>query len=257
MNSSMMNAAGGAGLYKVIAAARLPETAPEGAILVMTETPMPAFSMRTSVSQIEAPRTGEVCFVCGSGGSLVCLDKKQRYATAIFAAYQYDGEEWVSVPWYVREDGAWATPQMTLYSPGNVHSENTGGWSSLSGSGVTFAGGYIQFRPERSGYSGPTYVCAASVKKVDVTRFSRMFADVKWIGGNNDPNNNNTGIGLGNSRVTYYQGVKSTSVTAGAGGSRIELDITELTGEYYILAGVGGGNNSSYDLVAFYDIWLA
>lgn len=252
MSRGMVTAAGGMAVYKVIAAETEPESAAEGTILVLTGTPMNKYSLRRYTTEITAPETGEVCFLVGSEGSYVEIDKKGTYATYITEVQQYDGAVWQKLTWYVRKDGEWAPPKTVLYSPGNTHGTITGGWS-----GGSLGSSYMSVTASNSGYGGPTYRSLSTAGKIDLTNYKVLCARVKRISGNGTSWNMRIGAGPSTAHAyqqPYYSNVISSDMT---GEDTLIADVSQATGENYVVATIGGGLWQTSDTMAVYDVWLA
>lgn len=250
MSKGMVTAVGGLAVYKVIAAAAPPASAPEGTILAVTERPMPKYSMRRALSDIAAPETGEVCLLLNSDGSFVPLDKREVYAAYILAVYQYDGGKWQSIAWRVRKGGKWITPRLYLWSPGNNHTVLTGNWVGDGSAG----GECISVTTSSSGYDGPIYKTTYTAKKVDLTHYSKLIAEVERIAGNGP--SWSMYAGAGSKQVVSYAQEYSSASASGYGKKLLEVDVSQAVGEFYVTASIGGGYNQTYDTMAVYNVWL-
>ena len=261
MSKGMVTAVGGLAVYKVIAAATEPESAADGTILVLTSTPMKHYYARVLLGEISAPEVGDVCLLLSDEGSYVPLNRDETFAIYIRSVWQYNGSEWVSLVWRVRKDGAWVVPRLDLYTPGNVHSTLTGGWSagSVGGEGNSYArvsGSYMELRVEKSNYGGPSYVGIATNKKVDLTNYNRLCVRMKRAGGTGTSYGYRGGADAIRTK-TYGLAFPTPVIANDQSVQEIQADISSAEGEYYVIVSGNGGVYSTYDLFYVYEVWLA
>jgi hypothetical protein len=161
---------------------------------------------------------------------------------------QYLSGAWTEVTAKSYINSAWRDWLVYLYSPGNPHTELTGGWEgkahrrvdTVDGYGVTsYAPTITQgaesmtvtlTAPNYYNYSGS----ARTVNKIDLTDFDQIVFNLTFPGG--------IVYVYVTQSDTSYSAVKQLAVTGGT-NKAVSLDVSDLSGEYYVginlLAGSG------------------
>lgn len=132
--------------------------------------------------------------------------------------------------------------QLDLYTPGDVHTDVTGGWSATSGSGyVQFGSGSIDFT--NSGY----FPIVSTDGTISLSNYSTLFVDILV---NSFGENGNIYAGVADSRITSDNQFASRVRKTTTGRETISLDISAYADSKYVaIAGYHSNAN-------IYNVWL-
>lgn len=220
-----MAGAGGSALKVISAAsaAALPTTAAEGTIAVITDTPITSFEIGFLVPAV--PKEGMV-YLSESNVSNVPVNVAKDPNIAYLyptGCSQYVGDAWTIKDFRIRKNKEWVTPRTYLYNAGNQYTAVTGGWKARSGNGsigkdrMTFSSGPNAGLPNDSS--------VMTVGKIDFTNFTKFHATLYSQSGDG-----------------CYTTIIDSGYSLGQTGGHLEynIDITNLTGSYYVA--IGGGS---------------
>lgn len=256
--------------FKVIAVASgsaLPSGAAENTIAVITTTAITSYVFASSAPT--SPAEGMVWFATGTASN-VGFNAIKRNGLWVYptGCQQYVSGTWVSKTAKTYQDGAWVDWwDGYYYKDGDQETTITGGWNKFARSSnvnaVTFDANEIVFavKYQESGYGGT--ICTKN--KIDVTNLSaliikkscQLFPDAADI----------TRAGFGLLSTAKYVSPASAagwvafaaiSKTQTPGADRVytdtRLDVSSLTGEYYI--SLGNELESAYGRDGGSEMWV-
>jgi hypothetical protein len=248
---------GGANLnFKVVGGTTQPSAPAENTIWVNTSTAISEWVF--SPSQPSNPANGMVWFTTDRSSSLAFNALKKNNVTVYpIATMQYVGGSWVRVNAKTYQNGAWEDWRVWLYTKGDLCSAVTGGWEgmrwhnyntgkfTLNESSITI--------DAAAGTTNATGVMAITTNAVDVSNIKTMYLNVTDL--TTSSNARYAEFGLLSTKA--YGTMAASTALAGKGPGVYSLDVTGLSGKYYVAVYVfhsGGENISSYPLT-FNEVW--
>lgn len=180
--------------------------------------------------------------------------KKNGIMVYPMSAIQYVGGTWVSKP-AKSYQGGWVDWILRLYNPGNEFEEVTGGFSKAYensvGTRTLTKNSDSLFLQTAGTSSGGANFTVATENLIDLTSFSTLYARIAFT----------------NSKYTRFYLAAGTSKNAGLSGDCafytsastegvVELDISNLSGEYYVWVGLGGTQASNSGNCYVYEVYL-
>lgn len=132
--------------------------------------------------------------------------------------------------------------QLDLYTPGDVHTDVTGGWSATAGDS------YVQFGSKSIDFTNANnFPIVSTDGTIPLSNYSTLFVDIKV---NSYGNSGNIYAGIANSRITadnqFTARVKKTTT----GKEILSLDISTYDDSKYVaIAGYHSNAN-------IYNVWL-
>lgn len=243
------NAWGGGGLnFSVVGGETLPSDHAENTIWVKTSVDITSYIF--SATEPTAHAKGMVWIIVGTS-STVEFNALKKNAIQVYpvSAKQYVGGAWVDVTAMSYIGGELVAWTKYLYHAGNEYESITGGWTVVNTADGSVSKNADGISIAAKGVNGNTSLAFVhTANKVDLT-------DVSTIRINDDAQIRKTsGVSV---RFAVYSSVPnfddmSNNIVAGLGGwsglSAFELDVSALTGEYYILFGSQFNGNSSYSI---------
>lgn len=251
--------------FKVIAVASesaLPSTAAENTIAVITTAPITSYVFSSTAPA--SPAEGMVWFATGTA-STVGFNAIKKNGLWVYptGCQQYVSGAWVAKTAKTYQNGAWADwMALNLYTEGDQHTDITGGFSSSVSSGTGPEAFVATDTWIEVAASYQQTACVHPAKKIDVTQYSRLTAELSVRRSWDDATALNFGrIGLtktafaettniSNWTPTATAWTASTVLTATTNRTATEpvfkafaLDISSVTGEYYINIGFNTGTN--------------
>lgn len=233
---------GGAALnFKVLGGTERPENPSKNTIWANTDAEIPGWAVSP-----QAPEKSEGLLWIRSGlesaNAFNALNQNEIRIMPLSAS-QCIGGEWVSVPAQIYQDGwsdlvSWSGE---LYSNGNQYEDITGGWvkgegnasATISDSGITLS---------TSGESA-SRIHVETAKPVNLTDFKTLRATV-----NVSKINLGSSISNGRVRLGYSASPKANLASSGnkvekqitsTGTVTMQLDISSVEGDFYIVLGIG------------------
>lgn len=230
-----MSVGGGSGdlNFDVAGGTTQPTNPKENTVWVNTDSDVTAWTFRAD--EPTSPVEGMVWFVVDvdADASLNAIKKNEIQLYPSYAK-QYANGAWVAVEAALYQDGAWVEldPALYLYTPGDEHTDVTGGWKKLLGVTDNQYGYGTLTRNETdltfTVSSTPGSIAAATTNKIDLTDYSALVVEFSNTGATaeffvltsdgNDFKNNNVVRASGDDAV-------SNVLTA---------DISAVAGLYYI-----------------------
>lgn len=230
---------GGGGLnFSVVGGTSQPENPKENTIWVNTDTAITAWAF--SPSEPESPAEGMVWINTGTGGTVTFNAlKKNTVMVYPISAKQYVSGSWVSKNAKSCQGGLWVEWVVFLYNEGDERTDLTGGWSatatkpSTSGSdpivpSVTKGSESITISVT-SGYPNYRIGYLTSAYKIDLTNYNKLIVNVTAL-------SIHCYVYVSNSKTSGYTPSASMELSVGSN----VLDISSLSGSFYILIGMGG-----------------
>lgn len=214
------------------------------------DVPEGAVSVSLSVRTDDAPsltavyrETKEGMVWIGTGkSSPVAFNALKKNGIEVYpiSASQYVGGAWQTVTAMTYQDGAWAEWwDGYVYKAGDEYEDFTGGWESAWNTGSYYQNKGTVTKNEdniKISTAGSTYsIYAKTVNKVNVTSFNTLSVVATSTHGK-------FGLSDGESWNEANDMVASASPKNG----EASLDISELTGEYYVCMYIAAGNSNTY-----------
>lgn len=234
VSSLDLSRADGAGLnFSVVGGTTQPTGPKENMIWVNTSQKIASWIL--SASEPETAEEGMVWISIGtsSPAGFNAL-KKNGIQVCPISAKQYVDGAWVDVTAKSYQGGEWVDWIVYLYEPGNTHHEITGGWNNWFSSGGSFTIGSTSLNFNYSQSDGGTGTALATKNKIDLTGFAELSMKVS-----NLSTSNNGTLVFGITRQTYASNhdLSNGFVSAlwGVSEGSNSLDVSSLTGEYYIV----------------------
>ena len=233
------NVGGGAGLNFKVVGNPQPETAKDNTIWVNTDAKITSWVF--SATHPETAEEGMVWISTGKSSS-VEFNALKKNGITVYPLYskQYVNGAWVDKTAKIYQNGAWVDWIMHLYTPGNEHTDKTGGWvakalpaGNASTALPTITRNSDDIRFALSGTGGKSGVCYLKNKIVLSGRKT-----VRFYG-----HTNNTPRDTIRLRIWSAIGATSDNNVAAStslfekpnfDATPVTLDVSALSGEYYI-----------------------
>lgn len=224
---------------KVVGGTEQPISPAENSVWVNTDTAINGYAF--SADEPASPAEGMVWFATGTSSSAAMnVDKKNTVMIYPAGCKQYVSGNWVSKTARSYINGAWVEWVRYLYRAGDM---DTGfvalGW--IFGAGATarapeidYGVDSVVFTATTEQYGGRSGV-AYFPNKVDLSQYSTLTADAT-LAGSISANNRPEGlyiwseVGTGN----YVSAAVARALFNGVGDKILTIDVSELSGEYYI-----------------------
>lgn len=234
--------AGGSGgvNFKVVGGTVSPTNPKENTIWVTTDVAIPSWAF--SATEPGSPVEGMVWISTGtsSGGAFNAL-KNNVLTVYPSTAKQYINGDWVAQVAKSYQDGAWHRWILYLYNNGGTCTENGGEWvaagkniSSEGGGSNTLTiklnSGSMDLTQSKDAYGGIAY----KKKAIDLTKISTI--NIKGKKSEALSLNTWTSLNVWTSLGTYIASNRAAYLNFGTtnGTFNFNLDVSGLTGEYYI-----------------------
>lgn len=195
-----------------------------------------------------SPNEGLIWFRATAAGIITRADVYTAGAWVTADTYMYLGGSWVQIA------SAW---NGELFENGNLFSDYTGGWLAKSGT-LSETDPYLKFS------AGSQNIVASSGKMIDLTDFTQLHIIGRGrgdysSGGGTSARVPDFGVAktIGGSSVTYAAKASMTSGYIGDLATFTEekmLDITSLSGEYYVAMSITGSHTGA--TLGVKKIWL-
>lgn len=242
-------AGGGTSLNFAVAAyasaEALPDTAKKNTIGVITDVAIAGYVF--SATEPADPVAGMVWFKTGNSSPVAFNAlKKNGIQVCPLSAAQYIDGAWVSVTAKSYQSGAWVDWVTFLFNEGDTCDDITGGWSN---SGYTYTGtvsgastSYTKVAPtvgntiKVSVGAELKVAIAGTANKIDLTDAKTVAVDVESV------------VGQAFVIVTTSKTLESNyavrkALTASSAGTTVNLDVSSLSGSYYIAVFTYGSTN--------------
>ena len=226
----------------------------ENTIWVKTDTEITSWTF--SATEPENPVEGMVWILTGALSPVEFnAVKKNNIMVYPTSAYQYINGVWVSKDVKIYQNG-WMDWTTYLYYEGNEYTAITGGFSK------TFVNSYGTGTLKKNsdslyltstGVSGSgNHITVATANKIDLSNYSTLYARIKFT----------------NSKYTrcYLAAHTSNNVSPSSGDCElilsssvddvVSLDVSNLSGSYYIWVGLAGSQGSNSGNCYVYEVYL-
>jgi len=225
----------------------VPEISKENTIAVITDTPITSWAM--SAEEPEEPVEGMVWILTGTTSDVSFnILKKNCIRVYPLKTYQYIDGAWVEKASMSCQDGAWVDWfNGVFFDNGDQCVGITGGWtnegwthysdpivaSTISDTQMTVTGDYSDNTSQISYVS-----IVGTVNKIKLDNISKIYADLE----------------VTSAGTVYFSACSTTNVAkndasevvATVGTKTVELDVSSLTGEYYIIFVAVGTSGHGY-----------
>lgn len=237
------NAGGGASLnFKVVGGTTAPGSPTENTIWVNTATAIPSWAF--SATEPESPVTGMVWLSTGASSTVAFNAlRKNEIRVCPVSAKQYVGGQWTRVEAKTYQDGAWESVAILFYSNGTFDTSYVRTEKKTPGSAsIVYGDDAITL----STVGGSTSEVYTVIGPVDLTGLSTLTLSGTFEKASTNTFTNVAALFVAKTATAGYKGAEAiASVIKGAGNTTeagyaytAELDVTSLTGSYYIYAGV-------------------
>lgn len=261
MGEAFINRRSGMSLnYKVVRfdpGAVLPESASKNTIAIFTEVELAGNIF--SPTEPTEPTQGMLWIKTGTS-SPVAFDALKKGGILIYplCAFQYIDGAWVSVTAKSYQDGEWVDWVTFLFNEGDTCDDITGGWSN---SGYTYTGtvggastSYTKVAPtvgntiKVSVGAELKVAIAGTENKIDLTDTNTVALDVESV------------VGQAFAIVTKSKALGSDyavikALTASSAGTTVNLDVSSLSGSYYIAVFTYGSTNITTRSAEVAKVW--
>lgn len=229
MIDSLNNYSGATLNFEVIGGTTQPSSPKNNTIWVNTSTSITSWNL--SVDQPSNPVNGMVWIAISYNAKTTFnLIENNPITISLASCYQYTSNKWVKKVSKIYKNNTWVPLRLHVYDNGDQCSSITGGWQTYnSGGSISFQSTGVQLTGTTS---GGTYIYTKNT--IDFTPYSTM-----TIIGNTTSAVYNTGFqncGLAKTVGTVTAGSWGTGTT---GKFTINVDVSSVTGKYYIMAGLG------------------
>ena len=232
--------------FKIVAYATeeelLADTPMENTIGVITDVPITGY--RFSAAEPEVLVEGMVWIKTGVTSSVEFnIVKNDEIIICPLDAHQYINSTWVFIFPMSYLNNSWNNWIVYLYRNGSEFNTLTGGWeiNQTCGGTITKNSNSVSF--DVYGVSSKnTYGIINTVEMIDLTEFSKLTINSDWT---SSTDNGYTRLRFGVSNIHPVSFDTVASPTAYISSENI-LDISTLTGEYYVFVGAGFSGSPNY-----------
>jgi hypothetical protein len=185
-------------------------------------------------------KTGRPCAV-----SIDVLAKKNGLFVYGQGAYQYSGSAWTQTTAKCYSGSAWVDLWLYLYLSGDEFTALTGGWNASGSGSVTKSSDYMYVSAGGSNNQNETLTTANLICVTDINTVS---IDVLF-----------SGYSTGQLRLvnTSNQTVATLSIPTVSVATVMELDVSAISGSYYLQFYVNTGSSSSQRMyLTVYGVWM-
>lgn len=247
---------GGAGLNLKVVGGTTQPTGKENLIWVNTDTDINGYAF--SATEPASPVEGQVWFVTGASSSAAMnVDKKNTVMLYPSGCYQYIGGAWIKKTALTYLNGAWVAWKLIIYEEGYINTDVIGSFISVgkkasSSNGGTAAAPTVTYNADnilmytQTNYKGGI---VHTELPIDLTGFSTVNVKAKESGGYAPSLKIYSAIG------SYQDSnvAATVTITKGTTGT-YGVDVSELTGEYYIGFAMLGDASTGVTLNV-YNLW--
>lgn len=243
------NIGGGAGLnFKVVGVTSQPANPSENTIWVDTDTAISSWIF--SATEPDNPTAGLVWFETAAySENKFNAIKKNGIIVYPIGCKQYDGSAWVLKEAKTYDSGAWKDWFEYVYKAGETNVLTAIGWKATSGTVYTHVptvsygadGTTISPTGDKNASSGAAYF----KKKYDLTNKSVLEADVTLSGTSSDSALHINGVYVWSAVNSgyFYDNAAAKAGMSEYGSATLTVDVSNLSGEYYIGFGHRRMNN--------------
>lgn len=225
--------------FRVYTANTLPETGLANDICVISDVPMKNWVLSPDTPK-GAPRTdGDVWLRYSVNETPRNMLKNNILMLAIISAHQYIDGAWVDKTVKTYQNGARIDVVSYLYSPGSQYADLTGGWTSdgYTARDSSVSAGEITADGTMGLYGADdVFDVLGTNNPVNLSAYSLITADGAVLSAHAD--GTSITIAVCSQKQAFNAYLVKTAVWPTAGG-RVSIDVSDLTGEYYIVVYAG------------------
>jgi hypothetical protein len=225
--------------FRVYTASALPEAGLANDICVISDVPMSNWVLSPDTPS-GPPRTdGDVWLRYSVNETPRNMLKNNTLMVAIISAHQYINGVWVDKTVKTYQNGARVDMVTYLYSPGNQHSDLTGGWTAEGYSALSssVSAGEITADGTIGLYGADDVFDVLGTKNpIDLSAYSSITADAAVLSAHAD--GTSIIIAVCSQKQLFNNYLVKTAVWPATGGG-VGIDVSDLTGEYYIVVYAG------------------
>lgn len=236
---------GGANLnFKVVGGTSQPSAPAENTIWVNTSTSITSWVF--SATQPTSPAAGKVWFQTDTSSNAAFNALKKNNITVYpIACKQYVSGAWVEKDAKIYQSGAWVSWTYYLFNISDQCISVTGGWEAYVNGVLYNDEGYVGLRS-----TGSSVVAAVGTKNpIDLTNFKTLkgFACKVYNGAKEL-------IGVTKTKEAIFAAYISPVYSASGAFSEFSVDVSELSGEYYVTLSSSASGDRAYNRAS--QIWL-
>lgn len=256
MGKGFKKGAGGANPlnFKVVGGTAAPANPRENTIWVNTDTKITSWVF--SAAEPEEPAEGMVWISTGASSRMEFNAlKKNTLLVYPSSVKQYVGGTWVDISAQIYKNGEWADWYVYLYNLGNTCDSVTGGYKTVSLSSdyaeysAVMDESYIYLSAATSGSGGTARNGKSTVNAIDLTNVNTIYASGNCSKArNNDAGKSGIGIRVQStdSLSGNYTAAAASQYITETGDFEIAIDVSALSGEYYIVCFAQQTTNAGY-----------
>lgn len=223
----------------------LADTPKENTIGVITSIPITGYHFGT---EEPSPAAAGMVWITTGTSSDIEFNALKKNAIQVYplSAKQQDGSAWVDVTALSYQGGEWVDWIVYLYKDGGEFEESTGGWEISKSCGGTISKNDDSIAFDVYGVAAAnSYGVANTVAMVDLTNVSELTINSDWLVSTSGAINTYTWprFGVSKTKPRSYSEVCSPTAYISSGKT---LDVSSLTGEYYIFVGVAFNGQKNY-----------
>ena len=208
----------------IVGGAAAPASAPENTIWIQTDQEITGWVF--SAKEPADPKEGLVWIATGTNSPVkINALKREAIELHVLMAKQWTDGAWVNKGAQLMNGGSWAEWTQYLYSPGNLHEEVTGGWSTIKSSTELGSAATVEFRENGIYIAGEstTGSIVYPLLKFDLTNISTI-SIVSEVA-----------VAFDTSGLHVYEVfARENSLSVASCGMKGSIDVSALEGEYYI-----------------------
>lgn len=237
---------GGASLnYKVVGGTSTPTSPSENTIWVNTSTAITSHVF--SAEQPSSPSAGMVWFNVGTScPAPINVLKKNALMVYPSGCAQYVSGSWISKTAKTYQNGAWVDWATYIYSMGDLFEDVTGGWSGKTGNWYggnnttlpTITNSATGLRIYQNGGNNAWGV--STTKAIDISGYATLVMKVNVVS-----HRDNDGLAVW---ASTPKTVAASNIFSSTGTHEISLDISGVSGTYYVGLRGGTTNGSVFDV---------
>lgn len=255
-----MPLSGGAGLnFSIVGGTEEPSNPKENTIWINTDVEIGEWQCSSTHPTTRADGTtlqnGDVRIeaVFSDVSPSINILKNNAMFIKIIAAYQYIGGSWGNKTTKIYQNNVWNNSGLVLYAGKSMNTDITGGWKEVESESITATqeSDGIKFT-----YNGNLSIREAAVytkKKIDLTNYSRLTAEIESVVADNDYLAAHLSLGITKYNTASnpeYKAKTSIWTYEQQDKTKVSLDISSFTGTYFIgiFADVAAGTINNIEL---------
>lgn len=228
--------------FEVVGGTTQPTNPLENMVWINTNIAITSWNFGPIEVRPSSSQQGDVWIVTGNYHNNISFDAVKENAVYIcpVKAYQYQSGSWVEVGIKVYKNNEWMNNRLYVYDRGDSCTDVTGGWYQSSSDGtVQFGSESFYLRGENGGAAN-----AMTTNPINITPYSIMtvvgyvasvaseYGSVCFQG------SRLISASTGSGTATWYKGGSTGNFT-------MNIDVSAVTGEYYVYIQVGENSDCS------------